>query len=126
MEIEKELLRLFYLFVEDSFVAVIISVEEVGSPVRRQRGVVNSKAVILRRDVSLASCEIHHRLVLATVTKLQFVGVSASSQSKQLISQTDPKNWLTNQGKLQNNNFFCFFFFFVFLLFLEQGPIECC
>ena len=58
-----------------------------------QRARIDAESVILRGDHHLACSEIFHRLVGTSVSEFQFEGFSSEGQSKELMSQTDPKNW---------------------------------
>ena len=58
-----------------------------------QRVRIDAESMILRGDHHLACPEVFHRLVGASVSEFQLEGSSSESQTKKLVSQTDPKDW---------------------------------
>ena len=58
-----------------------------------QRVRIDAESMILRGDHHLACSEIFHRLIGTSVSEFQFEGFSSESQSKELMPQTDTKDW---------------------------------
>src|SRR3990167_317960 len=60
----------------------------------RQRVRVYGESVVVGRDFDFTRGGVHHRMVSATVSKLQLVGLAAESQTQHLMSQADAEDGL--------------------------------
>lgn len=78
--------------VDHTLVARIVQVDEVGLPVGRQGGGINSITVVLAGDVAAASSGVQCRDVVSTVTILELDGTSTVGQSQELVTQTDTED----------------------------------
>src|SRR5512136_2067646 len=58
-----------------------------------QRIRIDAESMILRGNHHLACSEIFDRLIGPSMSEFQFEGFSSESQTKELMPQTDPKNW---------------------------------
>ena len=66
--------------------------------VRRKIVPGHNEPMVLRGDLNLAGLFVNNRLVGTTMTKFHFYGLSTTSERKQLMAETDPKNrCLTDQ-----------------------------
>ena len=64
-----------------------------------QRIDIDTKTMILRRNLNLPGCEVHDRLVAPVVTEFELIGLSTQGQTQNLVSQTDTKQGdLSHQG----------------------------
>ncbi len=52
--------------------------------------------MVVRRDLDFPRVQLLHRMVAAVVSKLQLEGFPAQSYPRELMSQANPKNWLTS------------------------------
>jgi hypothetical protein len=78
--------------VNHTLVAGVVQVDEVWLPVRGQSGCIHGVTVVLAGDVAATSSQVESRDVVGTVTVLQLDGASASSQSKELVTQADTED----------------------------------
>jgi hypothetical protein len=80
--------------VDDTFIGVIVSVDEKRFPQWRKSVGVYCKSVVLWSNVAAASSQIDTWLVHTTVSVFKFVSGGSGSERKELISKTDTENWL--------------------------------
>jgi hypothetical protein len=78
--------------VPDTFVAVVVGVDEELVPALRQSLGVDGVTVVLRSDVALSGEHVGARNVVSAVTELHLEGFGASSASEQLVSKTDTED----------------------------------
>ena len=76
----------------DTFVTALVGIHHEGHPVRWQRGAVDSKAMVLRRNVAARISHVNARLVHATIAKFHLVRRCASCQAENMITQADAEN----------------------------------
>jgi len=72
----------------DTFVGVVVEIDEILFPIRREKLCVDSITVILRSDVGLASGNVDDRLIVASVTIGKLVGMAPAAS---------PRTWLPMQ-----------------------------
>lgn len=78
--------------VDHTLVALVVQVDKVGLPLRRQGGGINSVTVVLAGNVAAASAEVQSGNVVGTVTVLELDGAGASGESQQLVTQADTED----------------------------------
>jgi len=75
-----------------SLVGAIVRIKEPGFSFRRQRLLVYSETMVLRRNKATFGSHLNAGLVLAAMTVLQLEGIGAGSQCQQLMSEADSKD----------------------------------
>ena len=75
-----------------SLVGAIVRIKEPWFPFQRQRFLVYSETMVLRRYEATLSSHLNAGLVLAAMSVLQLEGIGAGSQCQQLMSEADSKD----------------------------------
>lgn len=75
-----------------TFVALVVEIDKVRLPVRRQSRSIDRIAVVLACDVATTSAQVQSRDVMGPITVLELDGAGASSQSQELVTQTNTED----------------------------------
>ena len=73
-------------------VVVQVHVRDLDFAVAKRIGI-DAEAVILRRDFHFSGLPIEHGMIRAMMSKLEFVGLAAERESKNLVTQADAEYW---------------------------------
>ena len=79
-------------FVAHALDRLVVEIDAVHRHVAWQRVDVHREAVLLSGDLHSATLEILHRLIGATMAKLQFARFAAHGQAKDLVAKADAEN----------------------------------
>jgi len=72
--------------------SLVIQIDSVDRNIRRQRGGVNGKSVILRRDLDFSCFEVLHRLIAAAMAKLEFERLAPQGLPQNLVTEANSEN----------------------------------
>ena len=75
-----------------SLVGAIVRIKEPRLPFLRQRFLVYSETMVLRRNVTTLGSYLNAGLVLAAMAILQLERIGADSKGQELVSETDSKD----------------------------------
>lgn len=76
------------------FQRLIIQVDVGRFHVRRKGGRIDGETMILRGDLNSSGPTIKHRLVGATMSKLQLESLAAEGLTQKLMAEANPEDWL--------------------------------